>query len=290
MNSCKNFSKKHPIMLAVLSFAFMYGIMKLTSLVPDGPLSFGIMEAIRAVVIFAVTYLFMGKEKVSFSTKGFGYAFRFLRRYLILMTIIAAITAVITVLQYVVLGTGAPYQLISFINMLIMGLCVGIVEEFIFRGLIFGGLLQKLGNSKKSIILAAVISGLLFGVLHVLSDILAGEVTTIEAVTTAGFKTIQCAIFGVILAFVYYKTRNLFAVAAVHSLDDFMLFIATNVGNDAGSNYVSSTDIVVPVIGYTIYTLILVPTLVRCIKALQPGEAIPFDDDFLPRDVEIKKA
>lgn len=85
------------------------------------------------------------------------------------------------------------------------------------------------------------------------------------------------------------KYPVLFAVAAVHSLDDFMIFVATNIGNDAGSNYVSSTDIVRPVIGYTVFTLILVPTFVRCIRNLNSGEAIPFDEDFLPREVVLEK-
>lgn len=35
--------------------------------------------------------------------------------------------------------------------------------------------------------------------------------------------------------------------------------------------------------------LILVPSFVRCIKALVPGEAIPVDENFLPRSVEIEK-
>lgn len=101
MNSCKAFSKKHPILLVVLSFAFMYGLLKLTSLVPNGLLSFGIMEIIRAIVVFTVTFLLMGKEKVSFSTKGFSYAFLFFRRYLILMTVVAILTPVFSVPQLI---------------------------------------------------------------------------------------------------------------------------------------------------------------------------------------------
>lgn len=288
MDSCKNFSEKYPIILVVLTFSLMFVLLKLVGMLPEGPLELAIREVVMAVVIFMVTYLFMGKEKVSFSTKGFGYTFGFLRGYLTVMTVIAAFTAVCNILGQVVLGTGSPYQMLAFINMLIAGLGVGIVEEFSFRGLIFGGLLQKLGNTKKGIILAAVISGFLFGILHVLGSILAGEVTTVGAATTAILKIVQCAIFGIVLAFVYYKTRNLFAVAAVHSLDDFMLFVATNTGNDVGSNYVTSKDIAIAVIGYTIFTLILVPTLIRCIKDIKPEEKV-FDENFLPRAVVFER-
>lgn len=289
MNSCINFSKKYPILLVVLTLIFTYGLIELTSLIPGGKMEFAVHESIRAILVFFITYLFMGKEKVRFSTKGFGYAFRFLRGYLTLMVIIAAFTMLFTILQYVVLGEGSPYELISTINMLIVGLFVGIVEEFIFRGLIFGGLLHKFGNTKKGIVLAAFISGFLFGALHVFNDLLSGNIASVGAAITAVLKICETGIFGIVLAFIYYKVRNLYAVAVIHSLYDFMLFIATNAGNDAGSNYVAGKDILVHVIGYTVFTLFLVPSLIRCFKTLKTGEAVPFDEDFLPRDVEFDK-
>lgn len=88
MNIYKNFSKKYPVLLVILTVLFVYGLLKLTGLVNVGPLSFGIREFIMAVVVFIVTFIFMGKEKVSFSAKGFRYSFRFVRGYLIVMAVI----------------------------------------------------------------------------------------------------------------------------------------------------------------------------------------------------------
>lgn len=36
---------------------------------------------------------------------------------------------------------------------------------------------------------------------------------------------------------------------------------------------------------YILYTLLMVPILVRCLKDLEANEAIPFEDGFLPRTV-----
>ncbi len=289
MSSCINFSKKYPILLVVLTFFFIWGLSRFTGFLPDGPLHFGIRETIMAVLVFIVTFLFMGKEKVTFSTKGFGYAFRLLRGYFILLAIITVLGILIVVAEYVEGNTDSLFDLVPFINILLVGLFVGIVEEFTFRGLIFGGLLQKFGNSKKGIILAAVISGLMFGVLHIIDYLVDGEITNIGEASTAIMKIVQTGIFGVVLAFIYFKTRNLFAVAALHSLNDLLEFLATS-GKDAlAGSYVSSDKLPLRIGAYVVFALVLVPNLVKCIRDIKENEPIPFDEDFLPRKVEFVK-
>lgn len=211
----------------------MWGLLKLMNFIPDSPLSLGIDECVMAVVVYFVTFLFMGKEKVSFSTKGLGYAFRLLRGYFIFMGCLMVLGITSNILESVVKKTASSYQLLPFINILLAGLFVGIVEEFTFRGLMFGGLLQKFGNTKKSIITAALISGFTFAALHVLGSVLGGDVT------------------------------------------DYVTTDSSQVGMAIGA--------------YVIFTLVLVPAFVRCIKDIKPGEAVPFDDDFLPRKVEFVK-
>ena len=212
------------------------------------------------------------------------------------MAVIVFLGVLSNVLDSVVNDEVTAYKPIGVINIVIAGLFVGIVEEFTFRGLIFGGLLQKFGNAKKNIILAArqaaFMSGLLFGVMHIVDSALAGEITDIMGVGTAVLKTIQTGIFGVVLAFIYYKTRNLFAVAALHSLDDFLVFVTADAGNTKLTSFVANSGdnlASARIYLYIIFTLILVPSIVRCIRNLKPGEAIPFDEDFLPRAVEFEK-
>lgn len=289
MNSCKTFAKTRPMLLVVLTFVFLWVLLKLRGLIPDGPLRFGISEFIMAVIIFITAILFMGKEKVSFSAKGFGYAFRTLRGYYIFLTFVTVFTTAATILEIVVLKTDSTYQPSALFNILLGCFSVGIVEEFTFRGLMFGGLLQKLGNTKRSIIIAACISGMIFGVAHVLDPILSGEITSMGAAITAVLKTFQCAIFGIILCFIYYKTRNLFVAAILHGLDDFMLMFFTSIRTQTSESYVGTDNLGTRVGAYVLFIMILVPSLVRCIRNLKPGEAIPFDEDFMPRDVEFEE-
>ena len=289
MEACKNFSKKYPIILVVLTLIFDYALLKLAALLPSSPLKFGIYECTMAIVIFIVTFLFMGKEKVSFSAKGFRYSFRSVRGYLIFMVILCVFTILGGILLSVTQQGGFHYDLIGFINILIVALFVGIAEEFVFRGLIFGGLLQKLGNTKQNIILAAFLSGFLFGVMHVFDSIVGGQVTDAGSVITAILKTAQAGVFGIVLAFIYYKTRNIFAVAALHSLNDFfLLFSGTFVGGERVS-YVTTTNAKGASIAYIVFILIVIPSIVRGIRNITPEEAIPFDEDFLPRTVVFEK-
>lgn len=289
MNLCKEFSKKHPALLAALSFFFMWGLLKLNNFVPEGPLNFGICECILAVVVFAVTFLFMGKEKVSFSSKGFGYGFGLLRGYFTFMICLTAFGILSNILGSVVLHKEFPYQLLPFANILIAGLFVGVAEEFLFRGIMFGGLVQKLGNTKKAIVISALISGFSFGLLHVIGAVLGGAVTDFGSGATAVLKIVQCAIFGVILCFVYYKTRNIYVIAVLHSLDDFMMFVTVGANSTGASDYVitDSKTALLAIGAYALFTIILVPSLIRSIKDITPGEAIPFDNDFMPRAVEF---
>lgn len=289
MKSCIDFSKKHPIVLTVLTLAYVYGLLHLTLLIPGGPMKLAIIECIMAVCVFIAAYLFMGKEKVTFSKKGFGYAFRTLRGYFVFMIIFNAFAILGAITLIAQKGEEFHYQPIAFINVLVASFAIGIVEEFSFRGLIFGGLLQKLGNSKKNIIIAAFLSGLLFGVMHVFGSVVNGEVTDMASAATAVLKTVQTGVFGIVLAFIYYKTRNIYAVAALHALDDFLLlFAGTFLGSERVS-YVTSSNAGSAIGAYIVFTLVVVPSIVRGIKNVKPEEAIPFDEDFLPRVVEFEK-
>lgn len=289
MNACKNFSKKHPIILVILTLVFVYGIMHISSFIPSGPLKLAATEGIMAVLGLIVAFLFMGKEKVCFSTKGLGYSFHSVRGYFIFMIIFAIYTIVGSIVLNMQQNGSFHYQPVTFINIFLATIAIGIVEEITFRGLVFGGLLQKFGNAKKSIILAAFLSGLLFGVMHVLGSILNGEVTSMTTAAMAVLKTLQAGIFGIVLAFIYYKTRNIYAVAVLHALDDFLLLFSGSFHNAERASYVTTKEAGVATIAYIVFTVVVIPSLVRCIKNITPNEAIPFDDEFLPRKVEFEK-
>lgn len=287
MNSCKNLAKKYPLAIVVLTLVLLYALISLLKLVPDWELVRGTNELILAIIMFALTFLFMGKEKVILRTDGFGYAFRMFRTYFIFLAVMCAITVTVAFTT-----DNIPSNILyKLIDVLLLGLSVGIVEEFSFRGLVFGGIIQKTGNNKKGIIIAAVVSGLLFGVMHIISAAIEGNISNIDSLILAILKTLQTGIFGVILAFIYIKTRNIYAVVALHCLDDTILFImsAFGKGEVAASDYVSG-NVIEGIVGYVFFTVILIPVLVKCIKDIEESGPMPFEDGFDPRKVKyIKK-
>jgi len=289
MDLCKAFARKAPIVIVTLTVVFVYAMLKLLGLLPDGPLSFGISESLLAIATFVWTFLFMGKEKVSFKKDGFRYGFRLLRNYLIGMSIFGVVAIGISI--YDAKGIDQD-SLIRLINFTLVGASVGIAEEFAFRGLVFGGLLQKLGNSKKGIIIAAVVSGFLFGAIHIFGSLIRGEITSWDTVLTAVLKTCESGVFGVVLACIYYRTKNIYVVAALHSLNDYILFLTNVCSKSSGiaDSYVGvAGQTTGAIVTYIIFTVVMIPSLIRCIKDIKENEAVPFDDDFEPIAVKFEK-
>jgi len=289
MNLCKAFARKLPITIAILTMLFVFALLRLAGMLPEGPLSFGINELLMAIAIFAWTFLFMGKEKVSFKKDGFRYGFRLLRNYLIGMSIFAVVAIGISIHD----ANGISQDMLTgLVNVALAGTAVGIVEEFSFRGLVFGGILQKLGNSKKGIIVAAVVSGLFFGALHIVGSLINGEISSWDTVLTAVLKTCQTGIFGVILACIYYRTKNIYVVAALHSINDLILFFATSFSQSSGTadSYVGvAGQTTGAIVTYIIFTAVMIPFLIKSIKDIKENEAVPFDDDFEPSAVKFEK-
>jgi uncharacterized protein len=98
---------------------------------------------------------------------------------------------------YHVLGTN-PWTAV--LRMLAISITSGVTEELLFRGLVFRILEESLGS-----VLALVISGLIFGLLHMLNP---------NASLTAGLAIALEA--GVLLGAVYMLTRRLWLAIGLH--------------------------------------------------------------------------
>ena len=107
-----------------------------------------------------------------------------------------------------------PPQYSLLILMFLSSLATGVYEEFIFRGITFGTLLQSGLSLKDSIYLSAAI----FALFHIF-DI--GSMTT----SLIFLKLLNAFVMGVVLAFVYYATRNIIYVMFIHTVWDMQLFI-----------------------------------------------------------------
>ena len=99
----------------------------------------------------------------------------------------------------------------------VFNMTVGVVEEILYRGLIFNSFRKYFGESKKGIYRAALLSGAVFGIVHLTNLIFAPElvIATITQVIYAFF-------FGVLFAVIYYRTENLLPCIILHGIFDFI--------------------------------------------------------------------
>jgi CAAX amino terminal protease family. len=93
---------------------------------------------------------------------------------------------------------------------------IGFFEEFLVRGIILNMLLNRCGGTKKGMYASVVLSGAIFGFVH-LFNLLKTPDMIVATLTQAVYATF----FGVFVGAVYLRTKNLWAVIALHSVYDF---------------------------------------------------------------------
>ena len=134
------------------------------------------------------------------------------------------------------IATALPFVLFVLISMM----CVGVGEEVVLRGAIFGACREYFGESKKGIYLSVIISALVFGCWH-----LCNLLFTPDLIVATITQVIYAAEVGIIFAVVYYRSENLLPCIILHGLFDFANYFwicfANNV-NDA-VNVQNTTDI-----------------------------------------------
>lgn len=111
-------------------------------------------------------------------------------------------------------SNGSSVLLLFTINMIF----VGIEEELIFRGLIFGFLLKNGENKKNGINQAILASALIFGIMH-LSNIFIAPITTVFV------QTLFTAAGGFLYCVIYYKCRNIWSVIIIHTCTDWISLV-----------------------------------------------------------------
>lgn len=172
-----------------------------------------ISEAVLSIMVLIVMLLFKNsyvftQKKEPFKT-GLFYGLFYL------------IGAVIFLLFYGVLGEGFKAGL-TILNLALGCLLIGICEEFLCRGWLLNEFLERYGETKKGVWYSIIISGVIFGLMHI------GNIFTMgQAVSTTITQVISAAGTGIIFGLIYYKTKNIWSVVFLHGLWDFSLFLGT---------------------------------------------------------------
>ncbi len=91
---------------------------------------------------------------------------------------------------------------------------IGFREESIFRGIVVNNIAKKYIKDRKGIFITATVSGIMFGLVHIINIFVGGDVfsVTIQSIVAAGI--------GFYFAAVYLRGGSLWALIIMHSLAD----------------------------------------------------------------------
>ena len=123
-------------------------------------------------------------------------------------------------------------------------ICVGLFEEISARGLINDAILYQFRDSKMStkslFVTIAIADVIVFGAVHLIGS----DFSNMSAVGFGLLKTISSGIGGLAYLFMYWKTRNLWAVAISHGLFDYLIQLPSTVFQKAGEAASNTQDYV----------------------------------------------
>ena len=253
--------KKHPILVSIIGLIIrVAGIVYIPA--KDGPIQMAILRLVLAAIMIGIMIL-MGAKKTLLKVKeGFGFTLRKIAFILGMLVFIPGI-----------LNNGFSQELLlKELSYFILCITVGLFEESLFRGVVFQGLLRKTGNTRKGIWIAIIISSLIFGAVHVYTYIVGGTYDLVGIIESIG-KTLQTGAIGILLATIYLKTKNFWAIALVHTLNDFFLMQVMMFSDMSLGGYVEAGgDGIRTIITYVIQLIIYIPALVKAAKILKEIE------------------
>jgi len=170
-----------------------------------------ISEAVLAVLVLIVMLLF--KNSYVFKTeKGTLKTGLFYGLFYIIGTVFFLLLNGIVI--------GGFQSGLTLINLAIGCLLVGICEEFLCRGWLLNEFLERYGNTKKGIWYSIIVSGIIFGLMHISNIFTMGQ-----AVSLTVNQVISASAAGIMFGLIYYKTKNIWSVIIIHGLWDFSLFL-----------------------------------------------------------------
>ena len=186
------------IMFLAITLGIIWGFgssffMRAISYYPNGTLVIG--EAILAALVLIVMLIFKNGYVFSQKKEPLKVGLKYGMFYIILGTLFV-----------VVFGIGGeglknPY---SVANTIVGCLLIGITEEFLCRGWLLNEFLERFGDTKKGIWYSIIISGFIFGIIHLMNIYTDGQ----NVITTV-LQTINEAGSGIVFGIIYYKTRNI---------------------------------------------------------------------------------
>lgn len=256
------------IALAVITYlAGKLAVLVATRLGID-PLMVGI--ATRSVVAVGGIVALGGSSWLRFDAHGILQAWSFSKQLIIINICIGTITS-LGVIAAIHDGRVDPARVLP-ITAYVTVLCmlVGINEEGMFRGLVFGGLLARMGGTEGGPLRAAIIASVSFGLVHVVFSL---DPTNVYSIASGIMKTLECSMFALILCIPVLESRNLLGAMTVHAFFDWVIMLGNAITTDGVSipSY-TSTDPRIALSSIVVFSVLCVcylPKTIRAVKELR---------------------
>lgn len=236
---------------------------------------------IRSIAAVACIILLGGKSWLRFDWQSIRNAWSFTLPLIMINLILVAFLSTGYIMDAL---SGAPIgmeTLLGLIEVTVLCFFVGINEEGLFRGLMFGGLLAGLGKRKNGVLLAAIISSAAFGFIHVVFDL---DFNYPLGVVQGLMKTLETGMFGFILCVTVLENRNYLGAMSVHSFFDWILMAASVLNGDGISASYVSTDpnqSIAGIVIFVIFAVLYTPKTIAAYKRLKTIEE-PQYGPFMP--------
>lgn len=239
---------------------------------PDDSMAMqAIPEWFGAVVAIGGMALMGGASWIACSREKVAYTFRYGWWCLAISVALVAYD----LFWYVADGTPvSPDWLRNTIECAVMCLAIGIIEEFMFRGVIFNALLALMGGTHRGVVRAVIVTSIIFGFAHVdfTSDF--GDALS---VVQALLKVVQTGMYSVLLCVIVLRTRELGGVSLFHGFDDFLILVPSVALFDEGFeiDYVTTGDGAVEAALYYVLVIALyLPFVIKALRDLRRGQDV----------------
>ena len=200
----------------IVSIFVMIRIMMMGTVVADdNNFNMAIESFIIAIVSLFFLYVISGRKTFTYMNNKTGYTIKVLLPVLIF-------PALFFFFGIVEVFSENPSNIENWPINLLFGVfnmfLVGLYEETCFRACACDAMLPVLRKTKHPFLLTALISSLVFGYVHVADT----DLTDFQQILQFVLKIINTGLYGYTLMLAYYKTRNLFALAVIHGLNDLL--------------------------------------------------------------------
>lgn len=263
------FRKKFPIITGILCVLLMLAIQGCFSRLAVDTEAYSaylpmlIAELACVAAGIALAFALGAKDIFRFSRMGFlrglitGGYFIFVSLFTLVVTISSS-------------KHGAPLSSVEITVFVLTMTAVGFAEEIFFRGILSHMIFEKYGSDACGVWFSAIVSGIIFGSVHFInafhSDIVG---VTVQVICAASM--------GICLTALFYRTGNIYVVAALHAFLDFCALFCSGVfGEGSFSSTISeySPLNLLSAVPYIIVSLVLLRKLKMAALLRKPSDNV----------------